>query len=239
MVPDSGVRKAVRDAGNWFAEGLLSSQVVVVYAAGVAGVALLSLRRWLLAAVFLLLFFVWSLPRAIDITIHGEAPSPHALGRAELASLDTAISVALLIAALTWLRRPPARSDAAALAVILGASTALVYTGQLLGSIWASGAFYVGLIFPAAYRFLFEAASLNRDGPGRESRILALTGATAGLLVLVTVQLDSGFTGPGATSTGQLGRLLLAPPFAAVLVAISLLARRPAGSSPQSTAKSA
>lgn len=237
VAPESGIRRAFGDAGDWFAEGLLESQVTVVYVAGVAGLIVLFLRRWQLAAAFLVLFFVWSLPRAIDITIHGENPPPHAVGRAELASLDTAITVALLIAALTWWGRRRESSDPAALALILGASTALVYTGQLLGSVWASGAFYVGLIFPAAYRFLFEAGSLNQDAPDREGRILAIAGTTAGLLVLATVQLDSGFTGPDATSTGQLGRLLLAPPFAAVLMAISVLARRPADQSTHASAK--
>jgi len=222
VAPESGVRRAIRDAGGWFADGLLTSQVVVVYVAGVAGAFLILARRWLTTAVFLMLFFIWSLPRAIDITVNGENAPPNALGRTELATLDTAITVALLVVTLAWVLRPQEREQAAAIAVILVASTLLVYAGQLLGGVWAAGAFFVGLIFPAAYRFAFDAKSLNRHRPDREARILATTGLTAAFLVIATIQIDSRFLGPDSVGTGALGRLLVAAPFAAVLVAISL-----------------
>ena len=222
VFPDSGLRAAVRDAGDWFAEGILESQVVVVYLAGVVGIGLLVLRRRRLAAAFLVLFFVWSLARAIDITRHGENLPEHALGRVELASLDTALTVAVAIVALTWLRRRPAAADRAAVTLVLVASTVLVYTGGFLGSIWESGAFYVGLIFPAAYRFLFEAESLNRDGPEREERVLFAVALASALLVIATVQIESGFLSVASIGTGALGRALLAAPFAAVIVAIAL-----------------
>jgi hypothetical protein len=222
VAPDSGVRRAVRDAGDWFANGLLTSQVVVVYVAGVVGAFLIVSRRLVTAGVFLALFFIWSLPRTIDITINGENGPPNALGRIELATLDTAITVALLVVAVVWIVRPRNHERAARLAVILGASTVLVYAGQLLDGVWAAGAFYVALIFPAAYRFAFDAQSLNRHAPDREARILVAIGLAAAFLVIATVQIDSGFLSPASLGTGALGRLLLAAPFAAVLVAISL-----------------
>jgi hypothetical protein len=235
VTPGSGVRRAVRDAGDWFADGLLTSQIVVVYVAGAASALLIVTRRWLTGAAVLMLFFIWSLPRAIDITINGANGPPNTLGRAELATLDTAITVALLIVAGAWALRPQEGARAAAIAVVLAASTALVYAGQLLGGVWAAGAFYIGLVFPAAYRFAFDAKSLNRRRPDRDARILAVTGLTAAFLVIAVVQTSSGFLGPDSVGTGALGRLLLAPPFAAVLVAISLRgasAQRPAVESP-------
>jgi hypothetical protein len=224
VIPDSEVRKTVKRIGDWFADGLLTSQVVVVYASGFAGAAALFLRRWRLAAIFLVLFFAWALPRLIDITIHGENLPDHSLGRVELATLDTALTAALVVVWLAWHRRPNGR-DAAVIAIVLVAATAVVYTGQILGSVWASGAFYVGLIFPAAYRFLFEAGPLNRAGQQRETNLLAVLGVTAVLLVIATVQLDSDFLSPESTGTGALGRILLVPPLVAVLLAIAIQAQ--------------
>ena len=221
IAPDSGLRRAVRDAGEWFAEGLLMSQVVVVYGAGLVGAGLLALRRWRAAAAVLLLFFAWSLPRAIDITIHGENIPAGALGRPELATLDAAVTVALVMVAAAALLRPAASSRLELVGLILAASTSLVYAGQLLGAVWPAGAFYVGLIFPAAYRFAFAARSLNRARPDREARLLIATGVAAALLTIATVQIDSGFLSADTLGMGQLGRALLAAPFAAVLVALS------------------
>jgi hypothetical protein len=205
------------DLGEWFAARLLAVQVATVYAAGVAGL-LLWWRRGLDAlTAFLLIFCLMALPRAIGITAAWGMPEG-AMGRYELVTLDTAITVVVLGLLIGPWRRSRLVTEAGLL-VVLVCSTTIAYAGTFVSSLWGDGAFYLALLLPMLYGLTLGARRLNRPGPHRSARVLAFVGAGAGLLAISSVQLSVGLAGPGHFTGGEIGRLFIAPSLAAILVA--------------------
>lgn len=218
VAPGSGAQSAARDSGLWFADRLLGVQIAAVYAAGVVGVALLWSGRARAIGFFLLLFALLGLPRALDITIHwGDATDFP--GRIELATLDAAVTASVAILALALLRRRDPTIHRERLVVVLVASTLVTYAGVLVSSNLDDGAFYFGLVFPAAYLFLFEARALNQPGPERDRRRLEATAVAAVLTVIAVLQISTGYAGPDRPTLAELGRVLLQPALVAMLVA--------------------
>lgn len=232
VAPGSWSLEALFDVGDWFSSRLLAVQVAAVYGAGVAGLLLWRKRGHGAVAAFLLLFSVMALPRAIGITATWGSPEG-APGRYELVTLDTMITVAVVLLLLGPWRRSRLVTDAG-LVVVVVCSTAIAYAGTLVSSFWGDGAFYLALLLPTFYGLTLGARQLNRLDRHRTARVLGFVGAAAGLLAISLVQLTSGLAGPGRLAGGEIGRLLLAPPLAAILVAAacSALRERPEGARP-------
>ena len=213
----SSMQQMFFDVGNWAADRIILAQVLTVVMAAIAG-AVLVLRSRTTVSVFLVLFAVWAAPRTISVAWEQLADQPVMFGRVDLITLDVAITV--LGAVLLGLARYRGTNvDRALLALVLLVSTALVHTAWLLTAISEEAAFYIGLLFAPLFLFLFGADELNRPGQDRAARVLRATGLAAGLLTLVTVQVAAGTLAPGTSSYGELGRLLIAVPMAAVLIA--------------------
>jgi hypothetical protein len=222
---ESGIRQALFDAGDWFGSRQLATQVVTVYLAGLAGTYLVVRKpAYRLAGVFLLIFFFWAFPRALDITITWGGSPDGSPGRAELATLDATVTLCVLALYIGRSRFKWPVSDATLMTVLVG-STAIAYAGVLLSSAWSDGAFYVGLIFPGLYLILFGVRAIQPSDPRLASKLLARSAAAAGLLVIAAVQIGVGFAGPDQPTDAAIGRLLLAPPLAAVLIALALSSR--------------
>jgi hypothetical protein len=217
-------QRAFENVGNWSADRLLATQVATVYVAGIIGLALLIAGRKPAVGGFLLIFAAWSLPRAIDITVHWGAPS-WTTWHAELATLDTAITLAVAVLAVAVLCGRGRQATGAALVMALIGMTALTYSGTLVSSNWAGGAFYLGLLFPAAYLFLLDSKRINEAGDEQPARLLAAVGSASVLVTIAAVQVAIGYAGPDVPNTGDVARLLLAPALVAVLVAIAITDR--------------
>jgi hypothetical protein len=223
------------DVGEWLAARLLAVQVAAVYAAGVAGL-LLWWRRGLDAlSAFLLIFCLMALPRAIGITAAWGTPEEGGAGRYELATLDTAITLVVLALLVGPWRRSRLVTEAGLLVVVV-CSTTIAYAGTFVSSLWGDGAFYLALLFPMLYGLTLGARGLNRMDPRRATRVLAFVGAGAGLLAISLVQLTMGLAGPGHFSGGEIGRLFIAPPLAAILVAATCSALRKEGATTNAAA---
>jgi hypothetical protein len=222
---------------NWLANHLQWSFVSTVYAA-VLFAAVFALRRSTRTlAVFLGLFALWSLPRAIDITINlgsdstpagllaralgqGDQSTVSGVGAVDLVSLDTALTVTLVVL-LTYQSRRGIRINSGALLLVLIASTLSAYSG-FLGNIfqshWAS-LFYVGLVFPVAYEFLADSRELNESGSKRPTRLLTICGFALILMTAALALVAVGKLDQNSPTTGMLGRIMFGPPLVALLVA--------------------
>jgi hypothetical protein len=223
--PQSWLPSAFANVTGWIIDRQMIVTVLTVLASGAAGA--LSWRRHgpSAASVFLVGFFILGVPRAIDITLSWGTPEGGSPGRMDLATLDTMIT--LVVAALLFVTpRDKRLVTDAGLALVIVVSTLIAYGGTIISGIWQDGAFYLALILPGAYGLLLGAREINRAGDRRVARALATAGGAAGLLAIVVVQLYLGFAGPGHMTEADLGRLLIAPPMAAALVAVGCSALR-------------
>jgi hypothetical protein len=219
------LRASLEDTTEWLRNGILWSTVIAVFAAAVLAALLLLARRSWIGLTFLVVFVVWAL-RALQATPGLSDEQSFQSPGVNVVTFDAVLAVALavLLAAWHWGKQrslPPAE-----LALILGVSTLVADTGTLLGGWDSEVYFYLALVFPAAYLFLFDARALNREGPHRRRRVLGAIGAASVLLSLVAIQILLGQIGPGEVSNGEIVQVVMAVPIAGVLVAASLAALR-------------
>lgn len=184
--------------------------------------------RYRAAALLLMVFAAWTLPRAINLTWRllndGKAP----FRSIDPTTFDTAVSVALAALAVLWWLGVQRVIEPGTLLFVLAVSTLLAHPGVILPPGWKRGVlFYLALVFPVAYQFLADAESLNAPGEGREARVLSVVGLASVPLIVTVLFVALGFAHPGATGplqsfVGSVGSLYLAVPFAAMLVAARL-----------------
>ena len=214
---------ALRQAAVWFAGHAAWPIVVVGCAAPVAAFALARKQRDAALRLFLAVFSVWALPRALyqlrDLVAPPVAPPEQYPGAVDLVTLDTVVTIALVlvVAAALW-RRAPLRDPRGLVAVLL-TSTIVAHAGTLVPARFDSGAlFYAALLLPVAYALTFDAAALNEPGPGRPARVLTTVGITLGVLALLALQVAVGAFTPDTATDEVAARLYLVVPLAAVLL---------------------
>ncbi len=188
--------------------------VGTVVAAALVGLA----RRRTAAGAFLVVFALWSLPRAVTTAyalIENENAPFHA---PSLVTLDTVVTLALVVLYALRAVRPQA------LLVALVVFTLIGHPGVLLPAGWRTGTlFYLALVYPVAWQFLVRARELNGHAPVRPARVLGAIALAALLLVIAAVDVGAGVAGPGVSVLSEflddVGRTFLMVPFAALLVA--------------------
>ena len=123
-----------------------------------------------------------------------------------------------------------------AIVVALVVFTLIGHPGVLLPGDWRNRSFfYLALVYPVAWTFLFRARELNGHAAERPARVLGAIAWSSLLLVITVVLVGTGFK-PGASVEAEfldlIGRSVLMVPLAAFLVAeVARGARREAGSS--------
>jgi hypothetical protein len=184
--------------------------------------------RYRPAALILLVFAVWAVPRAINLTWRLQHDGKAPFRSIDLVTLDALVSLAVAVLAVLWWLRVQRVVDPATLLLVLVVSTLLAHPSVVLPPGWKRGVlFYLALVFPVAYQFLADAESLNVMNEGREARVLSVVGLASVPLTITVLLVALGFARPGASGplqsfVGDVGSLYLAVPFAAMLVAARL-----------------
>jgi hypothetical protein len=222
------LRSGVVDAINWLGENLRWSTVIAVYAAALLALILLLTRRRWVGLPFLVVFAVWAMPRALSATPGlGDAEPFRSLG-INVVTFDAVLTLALAGLLLAWWLNWQRLLPPAELALILGVSTLVAHASTVFGSWDSELYFYVALVLPAAFLFLFDARALNREDPTRRRRVLAAVASASVLLTLVAIQIVFDQAGPGHVSQGALVQVVMAVPIAGVLVAAAIAGLRSA-----------
>lgn len=197
--------------------GLLAT----VYASSAAGVVLLVTRRARFVAVFLLAFAAWTLPRALVITraTLSDREFSNPPGFVDLVSLDAVLTAGILVAAVLWWAGRQRAVSPEWLTVALVVSTLFAHAGTLFPVTLETSLFYGGLVFPVAFAFLWDTETLNEPSAARRARILGTVGVATALLTITLAGVATDSVKPGTVVTGEFGRVLLAVPLAAVLIA--------------------
>ncbi|MGH3430469.1 MAG: hypothetical protein ACRDQZ_23355, partial [Mycobacteriales bacterium] len=232
--PTIGPAKALSS----FASDLVQPQVPpwtvvgTVVAAAAVGLALAYRRRFGTAAVFLLAFAVWCLPRAFTTVWRLERSDSLPFHSTALLTLDTAVTAAVaVLVVLYWTGRRQIGLVAPLVALVL--FTLIAHPGTLLPAGWKSGIlFYLALIYPVSRHFLFGASTLNTHLTERPARVLGAIGLSALLLVVAAMNIGVKSTGPGiegelSVFLADVGRYFLMVPLGALLVAEVVLRPRP------------
>ena len=176
---------------------------------------------------FLLALAAWALPRALTVAWRLVTHDVLFANVTPL-TMDTAITVGLAVLAALWLAGRQRAAPPGVLLFVLIVSTLVAGPGLLLPVFWDAGfLFYLSLLFPVAYQFLFRARELNEPGPGRQGRVLWEVGMSCALLTIAAFRAAAGLALPGGIDpVTQLledaGTLYLMIPFAAILVAAAV-----------------
>lgn len=222
---EGGLKSVLIEVIVWLNEGLLWSTVVGVFAASALALGLAMFRRSWVGLPFLLVVAIWALPRALQATPSlDDEPFRHLA--VSVTTFDAVLSVGIAMLFIAWQRNWQRSLPPVELALIVGVSTLVAATPTLLSGVDDKAYFYVALLFPAAYLFLFDARSLNRPDPARRRRVLAATGGASVLLALVSLQIILGTAGPGHSSQAQIVQAVMAVPIAGVLTAAALATLR-------------
>ncbi len=172
--------------------------------------------------VFLLAVVAWVAPRVPDVVgaLLGLPQGPSFAP--ELATLDAALTIVIALLAAAWYTGRQQGATPAALLLVLVVSTLLVHAGTLVPAVLVATFFFLALLFPIAYELLFDSEALNEAKPDRPGRVLESLGVRVGTLSLVALGIVVGSVAPSDADFGQLGRVLFAVPFSALLVAATL-----------------
>ncbi|MBA3236211.1 MAG: hypothetical protein H0T59_09515 [Chloroflexi bacterium] len=172
--------------------------------------------------VFLLAVVAWIAPRVPDVVgaLLGLPQGPSFAP--ELATLDAALTILIALLAAAWYTGRQQGATPAALLLVLVVSTLLVHAGTLVPAVLVATFFFLALLFPIAYELLFDSETLNEAKPDRPGRVLESLGVRVGTLSLVALGIVVGTVAPSDDNWGELGRVLFAVPFSALLVAATL-----------------
>lgn len=222
---------------HWLADWSAWKIPAAVYVAGLAGLIMLCQQKHRPLGLFLTIFAVWSLPRALVITSDALAYPRFPVGRPadlveraeqvpgwiDMVSFDTAVTLMVAILSVLWWQNRQQAANPRCLIIILLAMTLVAHPMEIVPGSWDHGVlFYVGVVLPVAYLFLFDADSLNEPVATRSARVLATCGITTLLLTTTAVQLTRNLFGPMVPTMADVGRILLTLPFTIILVAGSL-----------------
>ena len=196
----------------------------VTTAALLIGIVLVRRDRSNLGALFLVLLGAWSLPRAYtsmvatvggDSVLHGlprfDAPQPETFGA----------TITIMVAALAflWWSGHQRMVGPGPLTIILVVTGVLLHGNTLLPTAPIGWLLSLVIIFPVLYELSFDSEGLNEPSGEQISRLLSSVGLRAVIIVilLAAVSIDLGELTSGIDR--QVAFVLLAPPFAAIIVA--------------------
>ncbi len=199
--------------------------VVTADLAPLLGLVLLRRRKNHPGGIFLLAFAAWAVPAAAYTTWGLVTNRLPPFNNTSLATIDTAVTVAVAVCALLWWTGHQRRVAPRAMLVALVVFTLVGHPGVLLPANWRGGSLvYLALIYPVVWQFLFRARTLNGHAPERPARVLGAIGLSSLLLVIAAISVAIGLTAPGRSSEltqylDLVGRVFLMVPIAALLVA--------------------
>lgn len=211
-------------AADWAAGQALRAQAAFIAVALFAGAALLRLRQSRVLGLFLVAFAAWALPRAIHTALGSEAASSDT-GSLERVTLDAVLTATVLALALLGRLGRQRGAGTGDLLVVLLASTLVTYAGEtvsLFASEYERSLFFVLLVAPVVYQFLFDSEPFNEPNARRTSRVLLAAATAAAVLTAVAVRQGAGVLEAGDKTEEDVGRVLFLVPFAALLVASAL-----------------
>jgi len=149
-------------------------------------------------------------------------------GWVDPATLDLALTLALLVVGALAARRGLQRTLAPVL-VIAVAATVLAHPQVLLpGLLTSQTGSYLAFAFPVAYQFLFGAQGLNAPGPRRQRRVLLVAGYATAALAVGVLRGARGAPAAGEDRAMASALLLVPTAVAAVVLVVSRLGRRSA-----------
>lgn len=180
---------------------------------------------WIAAAVV----GVWAAPRAIELTTR-ILGTPEPIDAPSLVTIDTLVTAAVVVG-VAW-RRSGAGVNTEILTLVLVVSTLIAHPLGIMPAGWQDGSpFYLLLVYPLAYTYLFDSVWLNELDevirPGRVLRtvsIAALLVVTTSMLVLLD-RVGPGFETAEAALLGAIGQAYLLYPSALLAVASTILRR--------------
>src|SRR5262249_6411005 len=146
---------------------------------------------------------LWPLFRAINATREFIDPSipkeTLSVGNVEIVTFDTAMALMVLVLAVMWCRGWQRRADPWSLTNVLVVSTLVAHAKTFIPPGLSNPIFYLALIFPIAYEYLFNAESLNSPTPARSIHVLRATSLAAALMTFVAVSVKVGQISPQRT----------------------------------------
>ena len=218
---------------------LLVIGILAVTVIGAVLVARSSRLRWS-AGVLLVAFGVWCAPRALTIA-HDLVSYPNAIypigdpfdfverdvqeaGWVNVATIDAFVTVALGALLLSDRARRDREVGARVLFVVL-VTGIVTYAGALVPSTFQRGLFFnLGLVFPIAYAFAFDAVGLRRARSPNRAVLVAIGGAllslTTAMLLIATDDISA-----DSRAFGDFGSQLAKVPLVVPLVVIALRGR--------------
>jgi hypothetical protein len=202
--------------------------LLVLVGALVVGVVLWRRRgRRDAAAAFLVVLGLWTVPRAygavrtlspagLDTTGWPvfNAPQPE--------TLDAVVTIFVAMLAVSWWTGRQRRVGPGALLIILVVSTLVVHGNTLLPTsptIWLLG---LVVVFPVAWELLFDSEDLNAATTGRSTLVLSTVGVRAVALALLVGLVAVDLVALAEDGNRQVGFVLFAPPFVAILLATTI-----------------
>jgi hypothetical protein len=227
VVPSAlGPGSPLLDLIHWLTNqfGLLS--LLSIPFAALLALALRAARRAPQIALFLSIFAIWAGVRGLPLIpqlLDPGAPAGPNPTSIELVTLDAAMTVVIAVLFVLWLARRQRASPPGDLLVVLVASTFVAYAGAVAGDtvgVALGGvSVYLAALFPFAFRYLWNAGSLNAPSPDRAARLLIVIGLGALTLVVAASHLlaDVAASGPGVDELAQ--AVLLVPAVATLIVA--------------------
>jgi hypothetical protein len=226
VLPTTTPVRALTDAIDWLAVSFdppVPLWAVVVTTAVVVAVAIARRRRpgWPVVAAALA---VWMAPRAIHLGYQIVTERPAWFEPPSLTTMDTLVTALMALLALGWWSGRQRRVEPWALLLVLVASTLVAHPGSLLPSDWKAGfLFHLLLVYAPAYRFLFDAETINTSDD-RAGKVVRTTLLAATLLAVTAMLVLLGTVVPGAGNPEQaviraIGETYLVLPVAALAVA--------------------
>jgi len=208
--------------GDRATDFLIQSQVLTIVVSLLAGIVLVRRRQHVPIALFLLALGLWAAPRAASIvleTLGAKLPDPIPW-HVELATVDAAVTVAVLVVYVVRLRRGASDPVDADLVILLVVATLLAHGSTIVPPPLAPVFGTLELVFPPLYLIAFGSLAANAVGPTRPARVLAVLGGAAAAVGLVAW--GSAFGVARDEGAATVGRLLFSPPFALLVVAVTV-----------------
>ena len=233
--PTTGPSETLNDVLGWLASG--DPPVALWWIVGTVAVATIAVwplrrvrlsgrRAWVAAAVVA----AWGLPRAVELVFRILEWAPP-FDSPSLVTFDTALTIGLAAAVVAARVRGSSLPESD-LVIVLVVSTLVAHPLGIMPAAWQSGpSFYLLLVYPILYKFLFDSTWVNESDPGiRPGRVLRIAGFTALLVATNAMLILLGRAGPGidtveAVILGAIGEAYLLVPVGALVVAAALQRR--------------
>ncbi|MBU1492882.1 MAG: hypothetical protein KKE89_03435 [Actinobacteria bacterium] len=227
--PTTGPSEFLNDGIDWLVLGdALVPLWAIVVTSALAAAALVLIRRGgstghLWAGIVLT---VWMAPRALELVFRVLEIEPP-FDAPSLATIDALVTLLALVLAVLWWTGRQTAAPPQVLFLVLVVATLVAHPFKVLPAGWVDGRmFYLLMVYPLLYRFLFDSTSLNEtEKEQRPGMILRTTGYVALLTAINAMLVASGRVAPGVEGfegglLGAVGEQYLLVPTAALAVAL-------------------